>query len=85
MVQAKGRNDKVIENITQEGVQTAIFENGHQKRFYLSEEAPICNGYLREEFGYNATSPTAQEVLNSTHIYPEDFDEATKELCEECA
>jgi hypothetical protein len=24
-------------------------------------------------------------VLNGTHIYSEDFDNATKELCEECA
>ena len=45
-VQVEGRKDMVIEYTTQEGVQTAIFENVHQKRFYLAEEAPICNGYL---------------------------------------
>jgi hypothetical protein len=84
-VQVKGLNVEEIEYTTQEGVQSAIFENIHQKRFYLAEEAPICNNYLREEFGYNATSSTAQAVLNSTHNYPEDFDKATKELCEECA
>jgi hypothetical protein len=45
-VQVEGRNDKVIEYTTQEGVQSAIFENIHQKKIYLVEEAPICNGYL---------------------------------------
>ena len=75
----------MIEYTTQEGVQSAIFENIHQKMFYLAEEAPICNGYLQEEFRYNATTPTAQAVLNGTHNYLEDFDKATKELCEECA
>ena len=78
-VQVEGRNNEVIEYTTQEGVQSAIFKNVYQK------EAPICKGYLREDFGYNATSPTAQAVLNVTHIYPEDFGEAAKELCEECA
>ena len=24
-------------------------------------------------------------MLNGTHTYPDDFDKATKELCEECA
>ena len=75
----------MIEYTTQEGVQSAIFKNIHQKRFYLAEDSLICNGYLREEFGYNSTSPTAQAVLNGTHTYPDDFDMATKELCEECA
>jgi hypothetical protein len=84
-MQVDGRSNKVIEYTTQEGVQSAIFKNFHQKRFYLVEEALICKGYLREEFGYNATSPTEQAVLNGTHIYSEDFDKATKELCEECA
>ena len=69
----------------QEDVQKAIFDNIHYKRFYLAEEAPICKGSLREKFGYNATSPTAQAVLDGTYPYPEDFDEATKALCEECA
>jgi hypothetical protein len=45
-VQVEGRNNEVIEYTIQEGVQTAIFENVHQKRFYLTEEAPICDGYL---------------------------------------
>ena len=50
-VQVEGYNNKVVEYTTQEGVKTAIFENSHQKQFYLAEEAPICNGYLQEEFG----------------------------------
>ena len=45
-VQVKERNNKVIEHTTQEDVQATIFENFHQKRFYLAEEAPICKGHL---------------------------------------
>ena len=75
----------MIKYTTQEGVQSAIFENVHQKQFNLVEEALICNGYLQEEFEYNVTSPTSQAVLNGTHNYPDNFDTATKELCEECA
>ena len=55
-VQVKGWNNKVIEYTTQEEIQAEIFKNVCQKQFYLAEEAPICNGYLQEEFGYNATS-----------------------------
>ena len=63
----------------------AIFENIHNKRFHLAEAAPICNGRLRGEFGYNAISQTAQDILDGTYSFPVDFDEATRELCEEFA
>ena len=64
---------------------TAIFENIHNKRFHLAEAAPICNGRWRGEFGYSAISQTAQSILNGTYSFPDDFDEATRELCEEFA
>ena len=73
------------EHATQESVQQAIFDNIHRKHFYLAEAAPACNGQLRGMFGYNATTATAQQILEGSYTYPEDFDQATKEICEECA
>jgi hypothetical protein len=40
---------------------------------------------LRVSFGYNAVSPIAKMILNGTFKYPPDFDEATKEILQECA
>ncbi len=59
--------------------------NIHRKRFYLAEEAPICSGPLRGQFGYNTTTPTARAILVGTYQYPPEFDEATKEILKECA
>ena len=78
-------NGTVTEHVTQETVQQAIFDNIHRKRFFLAEAAPACNGRLRGLFGYNATTITAQRILEGRYIYPEGFDQATKEICEECA
>ncbi len=44
---------------TEEAVQEAIFNEVHRKRYNLAEEALICQGVLRGQFGYTATSPTA--------------------------
>ncbi len=70
---------------TEESVQEAIFNEVHQKRCNLAEDAPICKGALRGQFGYTATSPTAQPVLDGTYNFPSDIDEATKELFVEIA
>ncbi len=51
---------------TEEAVQEAIFNEVHRKKYNLAEEAPICQGVLRNQFGYTATSPTAQSVLDGT-------------------
>jgi hypothetical protein len=67
------------------GVQNAIFNEVHWKRYNLAEEAPICKGPLRGQFDYMLTLPTAQSVLDGSYDYPPDIDEATKELFEECA
>ncbi len=85
MVQVEGPNNSVHEYVTKSEVENAIWTNIHRKRFYLAEEAPICHGRLREALGYNAVSPTAQAILNGSYYYPDNFDEATKELCVECA
>ncbi len=84
-VQVEGPNNSVNEHVTKLEVEDAIWTNIHHKQFYLAEEAPICHGQLREALGSNAVSPIALVILNGTYEYPEDFDEATKELCVECA
>ncbi len=75
----------LTEHITQESVEEEIFNNIHQKRFFLAEAAPACNGCLRGLFGYNAATAMAERILNDTYTYPDDFNNATKEICEECA
>jgi hypothetical protein len=45
----------------------------------------VCQGQLCKDLGYNAVSSTARAILDGTYDYPETFDEATKELCRECA
>ena len=77
--------DTIMEYNTQEDMQKAIWYIIHNKRFYLAEDAPICKGKLREDFGYNGTSTTAQAVLDGNYQFPDEFDAATRELCVECA
>ena len=75
----------LVEHVTRESIEEAIFNNIHRKRFFLAEAAPACNGRLRGLFGYNAATVTAERILNGTYKYPDDFDRATREICEECA
>ena len=56
----------------------------HDKRFITAEQAPVCQGRLRGEFGYQAVSESAKEVLAGTYKYATDFDPSTKELIQEC-
>ena len=95
MKKRKGRSVTLVTTATEDGditehsgqaaMQEAIWSEIHDQRFYLAEQAPICQGRLREDFGYLAQTQTAREVLAGTYVYPPDFDEATRELCEECA
>ena len=84
-VQTSDEEGRVIEHTTQDAVQTAIWDEIHGQRFYLAEQAPICQGKLRGDFGYMAFSPVAKSVLDGTYDFPPDFDPATRELVEECA
>ena len=63
----------------------AIWDEVHQKRYFLAEIAPICKGQLKGDFGYFATSHSAKKVLDVTYAFPDNIDEATKEICEEVA
>ncbi len=75
----------VLDFDTKEAVQEAIFNKVHCKQYNLAEEAPICQGAFRGQFGYTATSPTAQSVLDGTYDFPPDMDAATRELFKEIA
>ena len=82
-VQVEDGAGGVLDFNTEEAVQEAIFNEVHRKRYNLAEEAPICQGALRGQFGYSATSPTARFVLDGTYEFPPDMDAATRELFEE--
>jgi hypothetical protein len=45
----------------------------------------MCFGPLRGVFGYNSVTSTAMAILEGTYHYPPEFDEATKEILQECA
>ncbi len=66
-------------------VQAATFDNIQMKSFFLKEDAPICSGPLWGQFRYNAITKTAKAILAGQFIYPPEFDQATREICEECA
>ncbi len=84
-VQVEDGAGSVIDYKTEEGVHKAIFNEVHRKRYNLAEEAPICQGGLRGQFGYTSTSPTAKMVLDGTYNFPPDMDAATRELFKEIA
>jgi hypothetical protein len=84
-VQVEQAEGMVEEISGKEDLHEAIWDNIHCKRFYLAEEAPMCPGSLRGTFGYNSVTPTAKAILEGTYQYPPEFDEATKEILQECA
>ncbi len=84
-VQVEDGAGGVLDVNTEEAVQEAIFNKVHRKQYNLAEEAPICQGALRGQFEYTATSPTARSVLDGTYEFPPEMDAATRELFEEIA
>ena len=67
-------DDVTTEFSTKDSVERAILSNihGKGKRFYLAEEAPICKGNLRGQFGYNADTVAARMVLDGTYKFSEE-------------
>jgi hypothetical protein len=45
-----------MEHTTQDTVEKTIFSEVHEKRYTLAGEAPICNGELFEDFGYQTNT-----------------------------
>jgi hypothetical protein len=50
------------------------------KQFFLAESAPICNGELRDQFGYCADMDQANTILDGEYMAVEKVDNATVEL-----
>ena len=82
-VQVETAGGKIREYSDQMGIEKAIWSNIHHKRFYLAEEAPICQPPLWREFGYCAQTAAGRAVLNGTYEFPINTDLATRELLEE--
>jgi hypothetical protein len=81
-VQMKDDDGETITYSTQEEVQNVIWSEVHQSRYHMAEEAPICQGRLRGEFGYSASTLAARQVLNGTYEFGEDFHDATRRFME---
>jgi hypothetical protein len=84
-VQVEGVDGTVTKYTGNDKLENVIRDNIHRKRFILAEDAPLCSGKLHGEFGYNAIFLVAALILAGTYEYPDDFDEATKEILQECA
>jgi hypothetical protein len=84
-VQVEDGAGGVIDYETEEEVHKAIFNKVNRKRYNLAEEAPICQGGLRGQFGYTSTSLTTKTVLDGTYNFPPDMEAATMELFREIA
>ncbi len=61
-----GYGDDVVEYIGQSAVEQAIWNKIHHKHFHLVEQARICQGQLREAFGYLTMTIAATQVLAGT-------------------
>ena len=85
VVLEKTYNGNIVEYEGQNTVEEAIWSKIHDERFYVAEHAPICQDRLRGEFEYQADTPAARQLLDSTYNYTEDFDPPTKELLDKCA
>ena len=66
-------------------VENAIFTGIHQQRYHVAEQAPICQGRLRGEFGYLANTRASAAVLAGNYDFPEGMHQGTRELMEEVA
>jgi hypothetical protein len=84
MVQVLQEDRGVVEHTSQDDLQNAIWTNIHCKQFYLADEAPLCSGSLCGMFGYNTIFNITRSILAGTYEYPPDFDQATREIFEEC-
>ena len=85
VVQVEQADGSILEATNQRTVQETIWDNIHGQRFYLAEQAFVCKGRLRGEFGYMATSPAADRVLDGSYSNWEGVEDGTKDLFEEIA
>ena len=46
---------------------------------------PCVQAHSGGPLGYNTICQTSHKILEGTYVYPPDFDQATKEILQECA
>ena len=78
-------DDGALQEHEGQEVEEAISSSIHDHRFYTAEHTEICKGKLRQEFGYHEATKAAEEVLEGTYKYPDNFDESTRNIMQECA
>ena len=61
------QDDQTDKYTTQSTVHEAIWANIHYKHLYLAEEAPICQGQLRLDFGYNTATCITVNILEGRY------------------
>jgi hypothetical protein len=84
-VQVAENDGTVRQASTRREVERTLFQEIHGRRFYIAEQAPICKGRLRGDFGYMANTPSSKATLEGRYTFPPDADEGTKVLLEEVA
>jgi hypothetical protein len=84
-IQAERQGGAIIELTTQEMFKQIIFSEIHNKQITMAGEAPICNDKLFQDFGYTATTPALQAVLNEMYVAPQDYNSTTPDIFAEIA
>ena len=84
-VQVEQHDGTVREASNRREVEGTLFQEIHGKRFYIAEQAPICKGRLRGDFGYMANTPSSEAALAGQYRFANDCDAGTRELLEEGA
>ena len=95
MAKPRSRSARIVSESAEDGAVTkfkgqsavdkAIFLRIHAHRFYLPEQAPVFQGTLRIEFGYQTNMVAGRQVPSEDYKFTEGFSKATRELMEECA
>ncbi len=70
-VQMKREGGLVEEFTEQDQLHEALWNNIHCKHFYPAEEAPLCSGPLRGDFGYDVLTPTLSWSLTAHINFPQ--------------
>ena len=84
-VQSVNAAGQTIEHATQDSVEQAIFDEVHRKRYNMAEEAPVCRGRLRGQFGYCSSTIAGEQVLDGTYADGSSVDAATQAIFDEIA
>ena len=75
----------ITECTDQDGIRNVIWDDVQNRRFFLAELASICNGRLKEQFGYCADTVQAKEDLEGKFSVMEEIDQATAYIFKEVA